>query len=40
MYRIAGFTPSPGLGGEQAITWDTPATFAVVTDMIAEATWE
>ena len=32
--------PTSGRGGEQAMTSFTPATFAVVTDMIAEAMWE
>ena len=30
--------PWPGFGAEQATTLRTPATFAVVIDMIAEAT--
>lgn len=36
---MAGFIPTPGWGGEQAVMFRQPATLAVVTVMIADATW-
>ena len=36
--RMAGEMPTPGRGGEQAAIWPTPATFAVVIVMMADAT--
>jgi hypothetical protein len=36
---MAGAMPTPGRGGEAAITLSTPATFAGITAMMAEHTW-
>ena len=36
-YRVAGYKPCPLMGGEQATTLGTPATFGVITVMWADA---
>ena len=38
-WTVAGAMPTPGRGGEQAMMFSQPATFAVVTVMIALAMW-